>query len=240
MPTGQPDWWGATPRNELASVGDMGELAVRLGGISVFTRSGNVTYYHSFERGRAGWTGVNLGYCTEFLNNTNGIFGKLCYGITTDGNDSHQPGIYKRLFLRTYGKTGNEWCFNLGADSSAIEIIHEYSKSGYICHAAIKWDLVNKTISCYTPSGYVQFASNVVLTCDYISTHIIKMICDLDIGYYDVFIGERNIWDLSDKQIYRVSSVSDYYNYFRFNYWSKSGLVETVYLSYFIFTQDEP
>jgi hypothetical protein len=240
MPTGQPDWWGATPRNEIASVGDMGELAVRLGGISVFTRSGNVIYYHSFDRGRAGWTDGNFGLATELLRDTYGIFGKLCYGITTDGDTSHNPFIWKSIFARTYGKTGNEWGFCMGVNSSYVEIVHEYIKDSYVYHAAVKWDIKNKTLYCYTPSGYVSFAANIMLAVDFTASHFAKMVCDLDNGYYDTFLLDNYAWDISDKAIYKTTSTGNYYNKFQFTYWSDPGITETIYFHYFIFTQDEP
>jgi len=60
MPRGYPDWGRIRKEVGIAAIGDLGELAVRLGASVVWDRRGDVVLVDSFDLGLAPWDISNL------------------------------------------------------------------------------------------------------------------------------------------------------------------------------------
>jgi hypothetical protein len=105
MSSGYPDWGTSLESRGIYSQ-DVNDLAVRLGGLSRYSRSGKTLYSTNFVSDFILWTSVVPGSCVFSPTLLDGIFYPGCLLFSSDGASSTKAYIYRYLpaiFGTTYG-----------------------------------------------------------------------------------------------------------------------------------------
>jgi len=130
MGHGTPDWWGGAPKSTTYALGDMAELAVRLGSIVSFDRRGDVIWYDDFRDGI-------------------GKFAVAGSGTGTDVWPVGAYGMYRGLAVNLHTGT-------LTGNASGIDKVVHYPVLGGIgleCSFVPHWQQLNQRLCCLVYDG---------------------------------------------------------------------------------------
>jgi hypothetical protein len=112
MGHGTPDWGAASPKETTYALGDMAELAARLGSIDTFERGGEVIFLSDFGDGLAAVETIATGTGGEVYPIVGQGLTKPISLILKTGNGEHDlAGIYKYFHYPVLGGVGTEISF---------------------------------------------------------------------------------------------------------------------------------
>ena len=124
---GLPDWYNIKKAGAVSALGDLGELAARLGSINTFDRRGDTVWMDGFEEGMFKWstsvngTGGAVEISTEKARN-----GGFSCKITTGSTLGQYAQIYKYIPAPVVANYGMEFSFTKSDDHSVIMLVFDY------------------------------------------------------------------------------------------------------------------
>ena len=243
MPRGQTDFGEYAPTRTIAGMSDMGELAARLGSINTYDRKGQTIWQEDFEDGIVKWwtnvtgAGGSVASSVETARN-GGKSAKLVSG-TTAGNLAQMSRFVSRAVS---SRIGVEISYTTSNDVGTHDLTI-YTNEGDIDFVpAIRYDPVLKILYYYNDLGvFVAFAADVMTykAINYFAQ--MKLVFDLDTGYYVKCLFGADEYDLSEYKFPQGGGLN--LNWLGVNYKVTSRATpttSTTYLDDVILTQNEP
>jgi hypothetical protein len=236
-----PDFYQYRLESDKRLLNDMAELAVRLGSVVKYDRSGSMIFGDSFDNGLApylpqlGGTGAaaDIVSATTY---TSGYSVRLTAG--SDGN--HSAGVLKRLEPQVINMLGFEATFSLETNTYSLILIIQHNTATEKKRWMIAWKPADGALRYYDADGnYQTFATLTLPTGDEELFHTVKLVIDLETEYYSRVMVDQNRYDLSD-YVGRVEiEATDPRLEFEVNNMGRSGENDIMYVDEFIVTTDE-
>lgn len=241
MPHGSPDYGEYAIMETIDRIIDLGELAVRLGSISHFNRSGNVIFQDDFEHTPLKWkfSGAALGSSAAYTDDT-AYSGGQCVKLTTGDDEGDYAWLYKYFGMLNWGMLGVEIAYQIEDEEVYFILGIQQNNTVGAFPAVIRIDVENETLEVDDRTDeWVVVASDVVLQKqDYLFNHI-KLIADFDTSkYVAIVINNREI-DLSDYTI--PTGAPSEFNFVaaHLGVQTKEDAAKVGYVDNFIMTQNE-
>jgi len=240
MPHGQPDFGMYAPKETIASLADMAELAVRLGSIITYDRRGDVVWFDSFENGTLVWSttidGTTGSIAIETANPHHGAF---CCRLTTSHDDIFRTRIYKRFPITIRGGLGLECSLTINPNCDSFDLRFTRHDGVNYHVGGLHHDQLHNKLQYYDYEDRLQdLATGIQLYSA--SYHTIKMVVDLKNDKYVRALLDNESYDMSTLAVYRIDSPIEPYLSVQLTYIGKSGLLLANYLDDIIITQNEP
>lgn len=210
LPLDMPDDYPWLPGSGKAQVGDLGELAVRLGSPVSYDRRGAVYWFDEFESGLSPWL-IQLGGTgsSVVIVNAPTFSGDMSCQITGGSDGAERGGIVKRLapaLLTTYGL---EFTFSVKSDVERVFISFQYNDATKRYVGAFQANVVDAKIS-YLDDTYAwaDLQAFVIADDDEHLFYTFKLVVDMvSKKYVRVMINQTEI-DISDKALYSTADVT--------------------------------
>jgi len=203
MPHGTPDFWGVNPRTTTHAVGDVGELAVRLGCGDIYDRRGNVIYITSFENGLSGWlTGSGGGNSDVYyvVHPTKTGHGAVLFSL--DAVSNAWANIYRSMQYPVLGGVGMEFSFAFSAYLEDIFVkVDQYSESSG-CHWGARYYHPDGKVQIYgSGGGWIDVATIGQLSSELTVFHTMKIVADTLMAKYVRLMIDDHCYDISNEDI---------------------------------------
>jgi len=228
-----------SPRHALS---DMAELAVRLGSVVSYHRSGTVIFADGMEHGTAPYYEQISGTGSAILPVTSPTFqGGLSLKCTAGSDANETSGILKRMQPVILGRVGLEgtWSFDTVCEAFKLQIQHNTGavKRTY----GIKIDPVNDIIKYRNENNvWTTVQSYVTTTGDKYLFHVAKLVVDLVTGEYCTLYLDQSTIDLSGLLPRYGVDVTMARLEFGLEINSRTGENDIGYIDNMIITTDEP
>ena len=132
LPLDMPDDYIYLPGSGKSTLGDMGELASRLGSPVTYDRRGSVYWYDTFESGISGYFIGLSGAGASIRYTHNYVFSGLMSAKLTAGSTSlRRAQLVKRIAPSLITTYGVEFTFSLGGNVGGIHNIFQLNRGGY-------------------------------------------------------------------------------------------------------------
>lgn len=198
MGIGLPDWYNIKKAGAVSALGDLGELAARLGSIVTFDRRGDVVWLDGFEEGIAKWlsytSGTGASVAASDAKARNGAWScKL-----TAGSDALQFAYIERdLAFPVLGKCGLEASFAFDTDLDRV-ILYMYLYDGTNRHLpAVQYDYQNLKLQYRDSSqAWVDIKTDLELYAGGYPFWTWKLVVDWQEGEYQRLILNETEYDL--------------------------------------------
>ena len=183
---GLPDWYDIKKAGAVSALGDLGELAARLGSIVTFDRRGDVLWLTSFECGLASVETATSGAGGAVVLSTasarnGGYSAKLTAG--SDGGKYAQ--VLKRVHPTVVGKVGVEFSWARRPADTIITVFLAYFPSGAYHYGGLRyhgpddvWQYLDKANVWQTLEADVDLFSGDAVY------HTMKLVIDLETDEY--------------------------------------------------------
>jgi len=220
----------------------MDELAVRLGSVVTFDRSGSVDFFDDCESSTIKWqisiNGVGAGVT---VSTDTAVMGDSSLKLTAGAGAVGLATIMKYIHPKILGRLALEFSFTVDADT-------EYVK-GNIGHwdgttehqSMITYDHQNSKLIYTTNSGDVDIATGVTLNDVADIFHVMKIVIDTSTNRPVRLLVNENVYDLSPyvpKQF--AGGGSGEWIKLAITHWSDHANAKSIYVDNIIFTQKEP
>jgi len=220
----------------------MAELAVRLGSVVSYHRSGTVLFADGMDNGFAPYieTTVGVGSSVEVVT-TPTFQGGLAAKLTAASDVTQTTGLLKRIQPIVLGKVGLEITFSCESLNNSFIISIQLNTGVLREFWGILFITDSDEIHYRPPSGtWTKFADYTLNTDDPYVFYVAKLVVDLvNKKYIKLYINQTTI-DMSDLLPYTPADAT--YQRLEFVTGLKGKLTENnvVYLDNFIITTDEP
>ena len=242
MGHGTPDWWGSEPGETTFQVQDVGELAARLGSIDTFDRRGNVVFLESFEEGLSKWTLFHAGTADDILLSTtypkHGAYSVKLIGGSGVG---HYVQIRHREPIPVLSRIGFEFSWAPDSDMSTIEQYLYWYDGTNDYTWAVRYVVSTHALQVRDSAGNWQTITTAwIPSLTYSTSHVWKLVVDLETGEYAFLIVDQNGYDLSAYSGQFLSAGLGPYLSMDLFYYSTAGKNSVCYIDDVIITQNEP
>ena len=210
MAHGSPDYGPRRPLTVVYPIGDMGELAARLGSNALFDRRGHTLWFDDFGDTITKWEidTTGAGGAVE-LSTARVHIGTKSARLTPGSAAGNRAGVKKKLGAIQPTKIGFGLAVSI-CDTHKEHVLEIEYYDGYLYHfAAIRYDH-NLSVLQYqnTDEAFVTFASNIALH-DYQSLfYNFKLVIDLNSKKYTRFLTDSKEYDLSSYSYATLTSAS--------------------------------
>lgn len=242
MPKGHADWNIPGISGAISQVGDLGELAVRLGSPDSFERSGNVLYIENFERGFTGWNitpvGANAG---AWLSTLAARTGGCCVALFPGTTATYKVQIEKAIPYPWLSKLGMEISVVAHSDLTYLQFgLSIYDGTNY-CRYFLQHNWQTDVLS-YLETGvpWTSFVDPLVLSPQDYLFHTFKLVIDPENKLFSRILIDDVGYDMTT--IPAVEAASATSPHMRLLVYAEQGSGKTAYLLLddVIITQNEP
>lgn len=204
---GSADWGIYAPKTTIATITDIGELAVRLGSIVTFDRRGDVVWLDDFEDGIIKWEAKTDGTGSVITSDsTTARNGGKCAKLVPGSADLDTATINHFGPTMALSKTGIEISFTIDADHEQIDIHLDFFTGSNLLAFRIRLLLSDLTLRYRDENAtYVSIATITQPRTDTKTFHTLKLVVDPDTQKYVRLIYDNTEYDISAK-LPRVSS----------------------------------
>jgi len=237
-----PDGYKYQPYSQRAVLGDMAELAVRLGSPIVHDRRGTVIWYDQGDYGLAPWVAYAYGTGGAMEVDTHRpLYGGFNIKLTSGSTDPWMAVLYRNIAIPRLNKWGLAVLFSVEDDYEYVSVnISRYD--GVNRHQArIRIYDADNTIKYRNSDGDdVLIATLGDLTETYSTYHWLKLVADFEDDEYVRLMFDDTEYDLSGEGIYVSASaeLAQFRPYFIFV--GTDGNNDNAYLDAVVVTIDEP
>lgn len=237
-----PDGFRYQPYSQRAVLGDMGELAVRLGSPIVYDRRGTVIWYDTVAYGLTPWTesGAGTGNASQVILG-GGSFGPYLIEQTSGSDGDRWRQMWHPMPLTVINKWGLSVSFAVTDDFDYLSFsLNKYDGSERM-QARIKITLSGLLLQYRDSAGNEQTIAtidNPVYT--YHTFHWIKLVADYENGVYTRVIYDDIEYDLSDYDLYVAAAADVPQSRPYITVRGRSGENDKILVSAVILTIDEP
>jgi hypothetical protein len=240
MARGRPDY-GITQYETSIANSDVGMLIIAMKGINSLDNKGKVIFFDTFSEGLYAWGIHKIGSGIEPVLSTARVEVSPASVAMEAGSTTVAGRSFLERILNMTGssKIGLECGIYSEANSPKYDIQVEYDQDGLAYNATITFDPGAKTLSIISGGAYaiIQTFSALPAIDGWLS---IKLILNLDLGYYDALVYGRQRIDLSAYPI--DSGAIGREDVLKLNITARANsvAVHTGYLGHVILTTDEP
>jgi hypothetical protein len=237
-----PDGGFPSGENVYPVVGDLGEIAARLGSPNVYERRGNVIWMEEFNGGLAAWVASGLGTGNEQkIVSTNTFRAPYACQLVAGSTGSRFAHLGNYFTVLTAGRVGLEFriWFATRWDNFRIRL---YYLDGTTKHfSEIRLNDENDEILYYN-SDYVltKLADLPDLQHDHGAYHAVKLVVDFESDEYVRFFLDRTEYDMSGLGLYSGAYAENAQVQTLLYLYGRSGQNDYCQIDDVIFTQNEP
>ena len=239
---GLPDWYNIKKAGAVSALGDLGELAARLGSIVTFDRRGDVVWLDGFECGINKWvattwgTGASIGLSKDYARN-----GNWSCKMTAGSDGLRRADIYRKMPRPVMGKLGFEFSFAMDSKLDELRMGFDLYDGSYRHEPYAVYDYGEKKLKIQDGAGDLQ---DVAAGLDVYESHYpfwtVKLVVDFKNQKYTRLIFQETEYDISS---YSYLYNADTGNPYLLPRISVVGIAEAnapVYIDDVIITQNEP
>ena len=196
---GLPDWYNIKKQGAVSALGDLGELAVRLGSIVSFDRRGDVVWLDGFEEGKNKWvattwgTGAAVGLDQNYARN-----GYWSLKLTAGKNGLARADVYRKLPRPIMSKMGFEVSFAFDTNLDNIRLLFDLYDGAYLHEPLATYDYANTRLRVRDEGGdWQDVATGVDVYESYYPFWTMKLVVDFAKQKYVRLIFNETEYDLS-------------------------------------------
>lgn len=237
-----PDGGFASGGAVFPMAGDLGELAVRLGSVVAFDRSGNVIFLDTFEKGSSRWWPNVSGEGAQVVISSFKVASPpYSLALTTGSDASHAAKTTLKLPYPYLSRMGLEYSFTHTPDSlyHYFEFLHRDGSKRRLYRILFRLQEGELDLD-VLDEGWVNFASGIVLTSDDNLFNQGKLVVDLTENKYVRFTFNNLTWLLDDYAAPEYDEDSVPYIEVSVQFTGDLGATRIHYLDNVIVTQNEP
>ena len=183
---GLPDWYNIKKASAVSALGDLGELAARLGSSVTFDRRGDVIFLESFENGlihvktELGGAGAAVATATASAR-TGGYSAKLTAG--SDG--SKFARVRKELYPISVDRIGFEFSWARVPTNTFVRVALAYFPKGVYYYGYLQYDsLLDVWQYLDSAAAWQDLETSLVLYDDDVAYHTMKLVVDFGDNEY--------------------------------------------------------
>lgn len=241
MPVDYPDFGVPETSAAYPLIGDLGELAVRLGSIVIFDRRGRVIHFDDFEGPVLRWDGETSPTTYFRLSARSPKSGSQSVQLHVVATAGQKCEIHRGCALLPSEQLGLGIAFAEPDTNSLFHLYFRYWNGTDEYQARIEINFNAKTLRYYDSTGWHEFAD----TFGFISTqnyhHLAKLVADFETGKYVRFMLNDTEYDLSSYDLYTTpdtATVPHIRIYLALE--ARVSTASDIYLDDYILTMDEP
>jgi len=242
MPRGYPDWGRIRKEVGITALGDLGELAVRLGSPIVWDRRGDVIFTDSFDLGLMGWDISNLIATASYeLSVEEALHGGFSLKLDPGASAATSHRMARDWPDVGISKTGMEisFLFFSGFDSIDFDLI--YQDGAKVFYFRLRYDYPEREIQIVNELDQIETVkSDVLLRPGEKTWHYLKIVADIEKREYLRGIVDRIEVNLTGKEPFSEPSTEAPGYGCMVEITSAATTFNVVYLDSFVFTQNEP
>ena len=199
MARGAPDDSNVKVGKDVYRLDDLAELAVRLGSIVKYNRSGNVLVLDGFEEGVNAWTLNRTGAWAEVeVSDEKAYNGQVALKVTSGTGVTPYAGIAKYIPPVSQCKIGLQSCFSLNSDVVDIRFQLTYGRDPLRHYFLVRYDHVAGELQYESAPGvFTPFATPGKLYDGSNNWHNIKIIADMVTGEHVRCYLDGEAYDMS-------------------------------------------
>lgn len=244
MPVDYPDFGAHEGAIAYPLMGDLGELAVRLGSIVEYDRRGVVVDLDDFEAAVPHFTGNAATNAYARLDQTyvySGSQSCKLYVPATSGKWASILWNINPLVVGSHGSKITLSMYNMEAVDSDLEFMISMQDTVYRKFFGVRLNLKNKTLEYRdTNSSWTVFETNFNRkSLDYGFFHNMKLVVDLDKNAYVRFMFDTDTWDMSAYSLTPETVNAEPYNQTVMQLKTNEATALIVYADNFVYTINE-
>ncbi len=237
-----PDNYPWLPGSERFPVGDIGELAPRLGSPVTYDRRGEVLWYDIFERGVAGWTeetGGNDG--TVRVTADRPLIGGFAALLSTPSSAGVNIAMTRYLNPSKVGKWGIEVAFAPITIFDTFDIEMNWIDGTNIWYGSIRVDHDAEDVSYLTTlTTWTKIADLEMIPMATVMYNRIKLVCDFESENFERIMINQTEYDLTDIAMLKRTSALGPYSNLNLSLNGNINLVRQMKVDSVIITSNEP
>lgn len=242
MAHGTPDWGGLQKATAYPLVGDLGELADRLGAVISRDRAGDVFMVEDFRSGFAAWhktlsgTGAAAALTTLYPR-----WGPYCVRLTGGSDGSRYAWLNRFLHPEVLSKWGLEASIAFITHFEAFYLRLDYydGTNRYQAEVGVRFDTLQATYK-DSDGNEADLGAITIHTDTSGHYHVLKMVVDFTTNKYVRFYFDQTEYDLSTYNLYSEASAAAPVILTTHKLYSRTGHNDVCQVDGIILTQDEP
>jgi hypothetical protein len=242
MGHGTPDWREAAPKETTYALGDMAELAARLGSIVTFDRRGDVVFLDSFDSGLSAWTVKSVILASDaYPVVTPTRSPGLAITLVTPADTADFQSIYRVSPLPVLGKIAIECSFTPVDELAYFVLVLAYYAGEHVWDFTVWYDHVLGEISVSAAGGsYPVIGSPGVQRVYGGSLCVFKTVVDLLAIKYNRVLFNEHTYDASAYGPVGTDALDKPSLIVSVQAWAATAANIGVTIDDFILTQNEP
>jgi len=242
MPRGYPDWGRIKKEVGITALGDLGELAVRLGALPRWDRAGDVLFFDDFSQGLDHWLTVSIPV-SEYPKITleSSEYGGYSVKFMPSDGGSNWQEIQQVLAYPLATRLGFEFSFTTQVYLLYLEtfVFLFYPTGKY--EFGIRYNRLDKEMLYRDKDGVWQTIwSNYELRDDPLLFHHLKLVVDSEKNEYVRLFVDQNHADLKGIPGLLAAEVGSESIYILIRAYAQSGKTATIYVDSCVVTMNEP
>lgn len=245
---GHPDYaapvgLGNIPVGPIYTMGDLGELAVRLGSIVSFDRRGSVVWLDDFEDNLGKWiaSGGGTGN-SQALSTDTARGGAKSAKLVTGSDAAGNYALLSRWFSlpKSYSRMGLEFHYSINDSNWYLVLGFTIYESDYYYRARVRVYQTGE-IQIEDSTGTFQTVGTLTMPFGSITLfNALKLVVDVSERKYERLLFNQEEYDISTYSLYRLPTLGAYYAIVAIGCYTSEAVGKTFYVDDFILTQNEP
>lgn len=236
-----PDWYSSLPGSDRNVLGDLGELAVRLGSIVSFDRQGVVMRMDNFETGLSHW--IYTGYATDSYQKVvvSPVFnGAYAVELGSGKTPTALAKINCNFPVVSEKKCGIELAFRPSAGGHIQHLSFLHFDGDHLSNARVIINMHDQILQYLDENGnYVTFGTISDLAAMTEEWNIVKLVADFENECYDRLILNKTTYDMSGYTLRQTGPYTNIYMQFAYYNYGDGVASSIMVIDSFIYTIEE-
>ena len=244
MVHGYHDYGLYASKATVAGLTDMAELAARLGSIVTYDRKGDVILLDDYEATTAHFRDSSIPLATAALDTTVALSGAQCVKFTTPAVSDRYAEISYVIppcYISKHGIKVSISTYELSSLEGYYQIFALFYDGTNSHTLSIRITPKEYKVELYTPTGYVTCISNLFIDTSLPTWwHNVKLVYDLDTGYYTRLLIDALSYDLSTYKYVKTADTTTTLFEVYFTLYPTNDNALVCYQEDFVYTINEP
>lgn len=244
MVHGMQDYGIYASKTTVVALDDMAELAARLGSIVTYDRKGDVILLDDYEEPLEKFRDSSQALAEVKLDSTVAVSGAQCVKLTTPATQDRYAEfsyVIPPYHLGRHGIKVSFSAYEMVNLTGYYQIYGLYYDGSHSYEFGIRVNPKAEKVQVYTSGGWTDAVTNLFIDTSLETWwHNLKLVIDLDIGYYTKLLIDATDWDLSSYPFIKLSDTTYtlFELYFTLN--PDAANILTLYQDDFVYTINEP